>query len=57
MDLQHRIERREVDLVNETYGWSFNDDGKNVYINTWLKCDGYIAVIETNGDCTFTGKT
>ena len=34
------IERREVDLVNESYGWSFNDDGENVYINIWLKCDG-----------------
>ncbi|MCL2152887.1 MAG: hypothetical protein FWH57_08020 [Oscillospiraceae bacterium] len=34
------LERREVDLVNETYGWSFNEDGENVYINIWLKCEG-----------------
>ena len=34
------IEQREVDLVNETYDWSFNDDGENVYINIWLKCEG-----------------
>ena len=34
------IEQREVDLVNDKQGWSFNDDGENVYINIWLKCDG-----------------
>ena len=34
------IEQREIDLVNEAYGWSFNDNGENVYINIWLKCDG-----------------
>ena len=34
------IEQREVDLLNESHGWSFNDDGENVYINTWLKCEG-----------------
>ena len=34
------IEQREVDFVNETHGWSFNDDGENVYINIWLKCEG-----------------
>ena len=34
------IERREVDLVNGAQAMSFNDDGENVYINIWLRCDG-----------------
>ena len=34
------IEQRQVDLVNETNSWSYRDDGENVYINVWLKCDG-----------------
>jgi len=34
------VELREVDLLDQTNGWSFNDDGENVYINVWLKCEG-----------------
>ena len=34
------MERLMQHLVNETYGWSYTDDGENVFINIWLKCDG-----------------
>ena len=34
------MERREVDLLNESYRWGYYDDSENVYINLWLKCDG-----------------
>ena len=34
------IELREVDLLDQTHSWSFADDGENVYIKIWLKCEG-----------------
>ena len=31
---------REVDLLNQTYGWSRFSDGKNYFVNISLKCEG-----------------
>jgi hypothetical protein len=51
------IVQREVDLVNETHGWSFHDDGENVYINVWLQCDGEnIASVDFYVDEGFFAK-
>ncbi|MCL1872760.1 MAG: hypothetical protein FWF85_01415 [Clostridiales bacterium] len=34
------IELREVDLLGETYYWSFYNDGNMFYVNANLKCEG-----------------